>query len=376
MSQPEHERDRQRDPLARGSRPRPSCATASPSSRRLSPPAPPSRRERPWRDGAGRWLVPVALAVARLGGARDRSRHLRRRQAGALGRRPGQGQARTTCSSPRRACPFAGPPEADSQALQARKSTGGAGATSGGVPATPGRAQLYESELTLKVRSLSNTTKRALRLTRLYHGYVRSVEYGSGTERGTAYLVAARADRQRAGGDRQVLRARRHPRPARLDRGRAADRRPALPADAGDPRPDRQDPGEAREPGPEHRRAHDARERARRASAASSWSCRSRRRRCRGRRASRPCRLRCARPTRPSSCRTTRTGSSVRSTAPARSCSTRSRSSSTSLIVGAPLLALAFLALRRCAGSGAAGPRSGCSLLLDAPDAHASVLNR
>jgi hypothetical protein len=39
------------------------------------------------------------------------------------------------------------------------------------------------------VKDLSTTTKRALRLTQAFNGYVRSVEYGSGTERGTAYLV-------------------------------------------------------------------------------------------------------------------------------------------------------------------------------------------
>jgi hypothetical protein len=34
------------------------------------------------------------------------------------------------------------------------------------------------------VKDLSNATKRALQLTRDFHGYVRSVDYGSGTERG------------------------------------------------------------------------------------------------------------------------------------------------------------------------------------------------
>lgn len=63
------------------------------------------------------------------------------------------------------------------------------GSAAGSLPATAGRAQLYESELTLKVKSLSAATKRALRLTSAFHGYVRSVEYGSGTERGSAYLV-------------------------------------------------------------------------------------------------------------------------------------------------------------------------------------------
>jgi hypothetical protein len=57
------------------------------------------------------------------------------------------------------------------------------------LPATSGRAQLYEAELTLKIADLSAATKRALRLTRDFRGYVRSVEYGSGAERGTARLV-------------------------------------------------------------------------------------------------------------------------------------------------------------------------------------------
>jgi hypothetical protein len=54
----------------------------------------------------------------------------------------------------------------------------------GRIPATQGRAQLYETELTLKVKDLSSATKRALPLTRDFHGYVRSVDYGSGSERG------------------------------------------------------------------------------------------------------------------------------------------------------------------------------------------------
>jgi hypothetical protein len=43
--------------------------------------------------------------------------------------------------------------------------------------------------LTLKINDLSTATKQALRLTRDFHGYVRSVDYGSGAERGSAYLV-------------------------------------------------------------------------------------------------------------------------------------------------------------------------------------------
>ena len=58
-----------------------------------------------------------------------------------------------------------------------------------GLPATAGRAQLYDAELTLKIGDLSTATKRALRLTRTFHGYVRSIEYGSGPKSGSAYLV-------------------------------------------------------------------------------------------------------------------------------------------------------------------------------------------
>jgi uncharacterized protein DUF4349 len=64
-----------------------------------------------------------------------------------------------------------------------------AGAGSADLPATSGRAQRYEAELSLKVDDLSAATKRALRLTRGFHGYVRSVEYGSGAERGSATMV-------------------------------------------------------------------------------------------------------------------------------------------------------------------------------------------
>ena len=80
--------------------------------------------------------------------------------------------------------------ESDSVApAPAPKASSSGGVGGGGLPATAGRAQLYESELTLKVKSLSDATKRALRLTRGFNGYVRSVEYGSGAERGSAYLV-------------------------------------------------------------------------------------------------------------------------------------------------------------------------------------------
>jgi Domain of unknown function (DUF4349) len=64
-----------------------------------------------------------------------------------------------------------------------------AGTGSANLPSTSGRAQRYEADLTLKVGDLSSATKRALRLTRGFHGYVRSVEYGSGAERGSATMV-------------------------------------------------------------------------------------------------------------------------------------------------------------------------------------------
>lgn len=53
----------------------------------------------------------------------------------------------------------------------------------------PGRAQLYVATITLRVRDLSDATKRALRLTRSLGGHVRSIDYGSGTRRGSAVLV-------------------------------------------------------------------------------------------------------------------------------------------------------------------------------------------
>jgi hypothetical protein len=65
----------------------------------------------------------------------------------------------------------------------------GAGVSGAALPATEKRAQLYEAELSLKVEDLSATTKRALRLTRDFHGFVRSVDYGSGTESGSATML-------------------------------------------------------------------------------------------------------------------------------------------------------------------------------------------
>jgi Domain of unknown function (DUF4349) len=84
----------------------------------------------------------------------------------------------------------AAPPATLPLAATADSKAAGAGSSGGAaLPATSGRAQLYEAELTLKIADLSAATKRALRLTRDFNGYVRSVEYGSGSERGSAYLV-------------------------------------------------------------------------------------------------------------------------------------------------------------------------------------------
>ncbi len=128
------------------------------------PPGPPRRFRAPRRKALV--LVPAALALA---------------VAGALvAGLAGSGKKRATAFT-------ANPPLAQRDTGRtAEKALGGA-ATS--VPAAPRRAQRYEAELTLKVEGLSAATKRALRLTRSHHGYVRSVDYGSGQERGSAYLV-------------------------------------------------------------------------------------------------------------------------------------------------------------------------------------------
>jgi hypothetical protein len=139
------------------------------------PPAPP-RRELPWR----RWtlvLVPtcvaVSLAAALAAGLVTSGKHERAVAHGEIAPRPSAvfsaAQTDTTLAP-----------------LRAKSAATGSG---GSLPATPGRAQLYEAELTLKVKDLSTATKRALRLMRSFGGYLRSVEYGSGAQRGTAYIV-------------------------------------------------------------------------------------------------------------------------------------------------------------------------------------------
>ena len=134
------------------------------------------RRELPWRRFA-LVLVPACAAVALstslaigLSGSGGSSPRTAVQEAAPFSARNGSGAGTT-----------------DSVAPLAAKSAGAAGG--GALPATAGRAQLHEAELTLRIGDLSAATKRALQLTRDFHGYVRSVEYGSGSERGSAYLV-------------------------------------------------------------------------------------------------------------------------------------------------------------------------------------------
>jgi len=150
-------------------------------------PAAPSRqkRELPWR----RWtlvLVPAAIAVALAAslaiGLADSGKKEHLAASGGT----------VTVEAPRAgappALPFTGPAQ-DSTRNTLTPSSAKAAGKAGSIPATQGRAQLYESELTLKVKDLSSATKRALLRTRDFHGYVRSVDYGSGSERGQAYMT-------------------------------------------------------------------------------------------------------------------------------------------------------------------------------------------
>jgi hypothetical protein len=126
------------------------------------------RRERPWRRLAI-VLVPAGAALAAA-------------IALAVGL-SGSGSG----GSERAARGEATPHARTLQPLPADSKAAASGASA--LPSTSGRAQLYEAELTLKVADLSAATKRALRLTHEFGGYVRSVEYGSGAERGSAALV-------------------------------------------------------------------------------------------------------------------------------------------------------------------------------------------
>ncbi len=136
------------------------------------PPTPP-RRELPWRRMT-LVLVPVCAALALAGAL-----------AAGLATSGKGGSTAATGGAVREAAPQAF--SAQDQVAPSAKSSGSGAA--GSLPVTPGRAQLYEAQLTLKVKDLSAAAKRALRLTRGFHGYVRSVDYGAGRERGTATLV-------------------------------------------------------------------------------------------------------------------------------------------------------------------------------------------
>jgi hypothetical protein len=132
------------------------------------------RRELPWRRLAV-VLVPACLAVALAAAlsvglsssGQDGSKDAARRELAPSPTRNGATDALAPLSA----------------------KSGGVTGGAASLPSTQGRAQRYEAELTLKIADLSAATKRALRLTHDFRGYVRSVEYGSGAERGSAYLV-------------------------------------------------------------------------------------------------------------------------------------------------------------------------------------------
>jgi hypothetical protein len=184
MSQPDHEAIVDQ---IRGSR-----IAASPELRErvraiaaARPPAAPPRRPVPWRRivlvAAPACLALAAAAALAAGvldsGGKDQTQAVRRGHAASA-----QTLTSVNGSVDQAAPAFHAAPEL--------KSTGsGSAGGPAGLPATSGRAQQYEAELTLKVDDLSAATKRALRLTRGFHGYVRSVEYGSGTQRGSASIV-------------------------------------------------------------------------------------------------------------------------------------------------------------------------------------------
>ena len=216
---------------------------------RRRPAAPPRpRRELPWR----RWtlvLVPAAVAVALAATLAVGLARLRGRSSGK------DAAAESSAEAPpalRFTGPAAGRDRDDGRAASGGEARAGAGAGRQS-PATPGRAQLYEAELTLKIKDLSAATKRALRLTRDFHGYVRSVDYGSGTERGSAYIVL----RVPVGSVQEAI--------VKFSAlGRILDQHVSIQdvqptvdkrfrADAGAARPDREAPGEAREPDADRR---------------------------------------------------------------------------------------------------------------------------
>jgi Domain of unknown function (DUF4349) len=176
MSQPEHE--------AIVDEIRSAQITASPELRArvrelaASVPAPPPRRE------LSRRRISLVLVLAALAVALAAALAVGLSTSGTSKRQP-NGELRKR--GERTPMPFAaqGKGAADSATAPSAKATG----STGSVPATTDRAQIYQSELTVKVAVVSEAAKRALRLTRGFHGYVWSVEYGSGTERGSAHLV-------------------------------------------------------------------------------------------------------------------------------------------------------------------------------------------
>jgi hypothetical protein len=152
-----------------------------------APPAasPPRRRELPWRRAflvLAPAAVAVAVAVTLVVGLLDSGG---RSTKDAVQRQAAPPKLALTGPAPDTVLP--------ARVEKGAAASGGGASTSAGsagnLPATPGRAQLYDAELTLKINDLSTATKQALRLTREAHGYVRTVDYGSGTERGSAYLV-------------------------------------------------------------------------------------------------------------------------------------------------------------------------------------------
>src|SRR4029077_9899000 len=57
------------------------------------------------------------------------------------------------------------------------------------LPPSGSRAQVYAVDLELRVSDLSATTKQAIQLTRGWGGYLVSVDSGSASKSGTAYLT-------------------------------------------------------------------------------------------------------------------------------------------------------------------------------------------
>ena len=136
-------------------------------------PEPPGSRLRAWlpRRRLALVLVPVCALVAASvgvgvftsGGGEKRAAH-------------GEASALTGAPSPKALTRLPGPPTlkaADSSAL----------------PPSGSRHQLYSVDLRLRVSDLSETTKRAIQLTRGWGGYVLNVDSGANGQSGEAYLT-------------------------------------------------------------------------------------------------------------------------------------------------------------------------------------------